>query len=190
MKENIERRFEHRGVAVEIHYDPDPISPQDDDYTTELFLTGEHPQFYVHPPGKHSHMGTNETIERLQSSHWVFVLEAYIHGGVSLALADSDRAKRFPDRQWDVSRVGCVFVSKENWRLSKKARAAAEAYVDAFNQYLSGRAYGYVVDPDGDQDSCWGFYDLEECIEESISIADSVADAREDMAKKTAECVP
>jgi hypothetical protein len=66
----------------------------------------------------------------------------------------------FPDRQWDVSTLGAVFASKEEWSTKEQARAAALCKVEEWNQYLSGDVWGYVIETEEGQhlDSCWGFY--------------------------------
>ena len=92
----------------------------------------------------------------------------------------------YPDRQWDVSQLGFVFVSKKEWRLSAKARLAAESLLKEWNQYLSGDVYGYIVDDDGlNEDSCWGFYGLEYCEQQAKEIAEHVAKKREEEAAES-----
>lgn len=105
----------------------------------------------------------------------VFSLESYIHSGVVLALKDSVRAASFPDRQWDVSRCGWVFIDTKAWNdrmglpedseLRRHAatdwRKIAEAHVHEWNQYLGGDVYGFIINRPDEQDSCWGFYGIE-----------------------------
>jgi hypothetical protein len=98
----------------------------------------------------------------LAKKYHVFALEAYIHSGVRLALS---REGNFPDRQWDVSQLGAVFVAKKEWRRRDSARKAALGLIQYWNDALSGNVYGYIVetfsdvDEEGeDIDSCWGFF--------------------------------
>ena len=72
-----------------------------------------------------------------------------------MALALSKEGN-FPDRQWDVSQLGLVFVSKKEWARRPAARKAALGLISTWNDALSGNVYGYVIEPGGD--SCWGFY--------------------------------
>lgn len=49
--------------------------------------------------------------------------------------------------------------------------------LEAWNQYLAGDVYGYVVTgPDGNDtdDACWGFYGIEYAVEEARSILESI----------------
>jgi hypothetical protein len=157
--------IKYRGREIEIRQDEDAQSPADFG-DTGLFLVANHRQCYIPEPGeKRIPDDTAELLARYKKTHWIFPLEAYIHSGVRLALSHEGS---FPDRQWDVSQLGFVFVSKKEWRLSKKARAAALALIAEWNQYLSGDVWGYVV---GD-DSCWGFYGREYCEQEAKSVVD------------------
>lgn len=92
----------------------------------------------------------------LDEKYHFFGLEAYIHSGVVLALSNEGN---FPDRQWDVSQLGLVFVSKKEFKTEKEARARAEGLIETWNYHLSGQVYGFTVtDPDGETiDSCGGF---------------------------------
>ncbi len=124
----------------------------------DLFIVANHRQFYVPVPGeKRIAESADELVKRFKRTHWAFVVEAYIHSGVVLAL---DGEGNFPDRQWDVSLVGYVFAAKKEWRMSKTARKAARGLIETWNQYLSGDVWGYVIENDEgyDVDSCWGFY--------------------------------
>lgn len=86
----------------------------------------------------------------------LFPLEAYIHGGVRLYF----RGGCVVDRAWDVSQVGAVLVSKQEWPDQDKAVNAAKGLIDTWNDYLSGNVYGFVITDSNGQDveSCWGFY--------------------------------
>ena len=155
-------------LTVKLVQDTDARSPQEDG-DNGLFLVANHRDFYVAEPGEKRITDDADTLaEKYKKTHWVFPLEAYIHSGVRLALS---HCGNFPDRQWDVSQLGFVFVAKSEWRLSAKAREAALSYVGTWNEYLSGDVWGYVVeDEDGETvDSCWGFYGEKYAQEEANS---------------------
>jgi len=172
------------GLTIKIYQDEDARSP-DEDGDDGLFLVGYHRDFFVDrkktrynkETGRHETIdpGINqgfaqviannaryedgsiceEAREYIKKYH-IFGFEAYIHSGVRLALSYEGN---FCDRQWDVSQLGLVFVSKKEWRLKKSARKAALGLIESWNDYLDGNVYGYVVEgPDGEHlDSCWGF---------------------------------
>jgi hypothetical protein len=104
----------------------------------------------------------------IADKYHAFGLEAYIHSGVCLSLSNEGN---FPDRQWDVSQLGLVLVSKKEWPDEKKARAAALSLIEEWNQYLSGDVYGIVKESydkkkeQCDQESVWGFYGHKHALE-------------------------
>lgn len=159
--------------------DDAPQSP--DDFGDDgIFLVGYHRDFYTDHGGKISRTlaqcifkrGKDEAEDDTENaqarewmkSHHIFPLEAYIHSGVSLALS---REGNSPDRQWDVSQLGLVFVSKKEWRTRKAAEKAARAHIETWNQYLSGDVWGLVREDyreDKSQiehESVWGYVGFE-----------------------------
>jgi hypothetical protein len=156
----------YKDRTFEIIQDEDARNPQEDS-DTGLFIIAKHDQFYVPAPGE-KRINQDPDVEKspFLKTHWIFPLEAYIHSGVRLAFGNEGN---FPDRRWDVSQVGWVFASKKEWRLSAKARAAAESLIETWNQYLSGDVWGY----DTGEDSCWGFYGRDYCIEQAKEAIDA-----------------
>lgn len=168
----------HEGLSIKIYQDDDSITPGDD-RDAGLFLVGYHSDFTVDHSfrvdgqkqgginqalaqviangGKNEDNEVEEIAMEYHRKYHIFGLEAYIHSGVVLALS---REGNFCDRQWDVSQLGLVFVSKAEWKTRIKAREAALGLIETWNDYLSGNVYGYIVeDPNGNHlDSCWGFY--------------------------------
>ena len=164
----------YRGVEIEIIPDENCESPDtwgDDG----VFLVGYHRDFWVERKDIISkdvaadifRGEKNWGTEQITKKYWCFGLEAYIHSGVVLALSNCGD---FCDRQWDVSRLGLVLVSKEESRFSKKAREYAERLIETWNQYLSGDVYGYNIEQLND--SCWGYYGYDTCLQEAKSIVD------------------
>lgn len=158
---------ERNGYTINIY--PDYNSETPDHWgDTDVFLVAFHRDFTVERDGfgvetmrAVMNKGKNEdgekderALEILHDYH-VFGLEAYIHSGVSLSLSYEGG---YPDRQWDVSQLGCVLVSKKEARLRKTAHTRAKGLLETWNAVLSGSVYGFVVEKDGEHlDSCWGF---------------------------------
>ncbi len=156
-------------MKLEIVQDENPSSPAEWG-NTDVFLVANHRQFYVPVPGeKRLPQYANDLADRFAKTHHIFDLEAYIHSGVVLALS---REGNFPDRQWDVSQLGYVFVSKKEWKTREKAREAALGLIETWNQYLSGDVWGYIITDDegNDVESCWGFYGEDAAREEGESM--------------------
>ena len=168
-------------LTLKIEQDTDATSPSDWE-DKDLFLVANHRQCYIPEPGEKRIPSDPETLcSPYLKSHWIFPLEAYIHSGVCLSLSGEGN---FPDRQWDVSQLGFVFVAKKEWRLRKSARKAAESKVEEWNQYLSGDVWGYVIEDENGEhiDSCWGFYGRKYCEEqanEALQGAQKTADTEQ-----------
>jgi hypothetical protein len=109
---------------------------------------------------------------------------AYIHGGATI------RTTPF-SCPWDSGQSGFVYTTREKAvkefgkkRLTKavieKTLNRLRSEVEAFDQYLTGDVYGFIVervirDGDGDEvdteelDSCWGFYGHEYAVAEGTA---------------------
>jgi len=178
--------FEHCGLTVRIIQDEDPSDPEEGD--TPVYLCHFHRAF--------QYCGDELPFDSFEGcmafltdpahaderEEWaIFLLDSYIHSGVHLTLAGSLEAARLPDRQWDVSQCGAVFVKKDDeWGIPEGAtepdyKGIAESHVNTWNQYLSGDVWGYIVQDssEAELDSCWGFYGADYCIEEAKSVASS-----------------
>lgn len=193
---HVEKR---NGLTIKIMRDDSPFPP-DEGGDDSLFLTAYHREFWVEGPNDYHKDETGKTvrsgktIERDEcialakkdtgdinyrpeflKKYFVFGLEAYIHSGVRLALSMEGN---FPDRAWDVSQLGLVFVSKKAWPTKEKARKAALSLIETWNDYLSGNVYGFRVENDAGEnlESIWGFsgdYDAEGgALSEARSVVD------------------
>jgi len=153
MSELIET-IEYRGYEIEVCYDTDPESP-DQWENEDVFIVYDHRQFEVRRKEfdpREIFDYTNKTKRMFYKGYYVFVLNTYIHSGVSLSLGNT---YPFNDR-WDVSTTGYVLVKRtKGWSWTKdKAYKIAESEVEVWNQYLSGEVYGYNSETGG----CCGFY--------------------------------
>lgn len=154
----------YRGFTIEVY--PDDMDDSPNNWGEDgLFLVALHRDFNVEREGFPKELcqsicrggkyedGSKDhsAIETMKKYH-CFNLEAYIHSGVRLALENKGH---FPDRQWDVSVLGIVFVSKEEARTRGRAQKRALGLIKTWNDYLSGNVYGYSVEG---VFSCWGYY--------------------------------
>jgi hypothetical protein len=104
---------------------------------------------------------------------------------------------------WDSGRVGVIYITRDailsdyavkdiSDELRCKVAEDLKAEVAAYDQYLTGDVYGYVIKDGEGEDldvdlnrvstSCWGFYGLECCREEARSAADDIANELDDKA--------
>lgn len=172
----------YRGYDISIYPDYDTESP-DNWGNEDVFLVAFHRNFSVerdgfseglcgsiYRGGKYEDESINHEARDTMKKYHVFNLEAYIHSGVRLAIANEGN---FPDRQWDVSLLGTVFVSKSEARTKKMAKELAQGLIKTWNTYLEGSVYGFTVTKNGeDVESCWGFYE-DDTIEESSVLAEA-----------------
>jgi len=113
-----------------------------------------------------------------ETNSLLFPLYMYDHSGIALSLSSFNCP-------WDSGQLGYVLVDREKTlkeyskkiltkQLKQKIYNVIQGEVNTYNQYLSGDVYGYkVIDKDGEElDSCWGYYGMEDVIEEAKSVVD------------------
>lgn len=191
--------YEHEGVTVEIHADDSPGGPREWDNAARLYCwddrmsgvvhDGEHDEMF----GRDDHADLSEAIDHLIAQGAQVILPLYLldHSGYSISsgdnlieLDDQGRARacassgRFigDEQGWDTSMVGFAWVPKDTDATDPLACAKGE--IETLDQFFTGDVYGYVVDPTGEADSCWGFYGLEHAQEEANDMAEYVAKQR------------
>lgn len=152
------------GLVIKIYQDDDCESPTAWG-DNNVFLCAYHRDFWIEAPSdkfKDRIFTKDEVIEIAQKNYkhkdyFVFPIEAYIHGGVSLALSTEGN---FPDRQFDVSQIGAIFIKKTEFKTKDKARHCAIGLINTWNDYLSSNVFGYIIeDNQGNHlESCWSFY--------------------------------
>lgn len=93
----------------------------------------------------------------------ILPLYLYDHGGITISY------KPFSCR-WDSGQVGYIYVHKKRaleetgikaWNANsrKKIREMLKSEVEEYDNYITGRVYGYILENRGNpDDSCWGFY--------------------------------
>jgi hypothetical protein len=172
--------FEHSGFTVKIFQDPDAEAP--DNNEDDLFIvTARNRHFQPKTPRG---LTVDDVAERdFRKDYHVLPLFAYIHSGIALSLG-----REYPfDCPWDAGQIGVVCVGKRAG--FSDIHKAADGLVETWNQYLSGDAYGYAVEENGEHlDSCWGFYGLDFARSEAKVAADYEATSRAKTDKMQAEC--
>lgn len=155
-------------MIITIKHDDDPESPREWDNLGTIIHW--HKRYNL---GDIS-VNREEIAEYLEDSVYLPVY-IYDHGGVTI------RTTPF-QCDWDSGQVGYIFVKREKIlkelgkkRLTKSLRKRVldilKCEIETFNQYLTGDVYGYILKGDGINDSCWGFYGVEYCKEEALSLA-------------------
>lgn len=81
--------------------------------------------------------------------------------------------------RFDSGQIGFIYASGDDIRkeynvkriskqLKEKAMKVLKSEVDVYDKWGSGQVYGFQTEKDGEYiDSCWGFYDTDEAIQEA-----------------------
>ena len=194
--DNIER-IDYKGLRIEIIQDDDAQSPRDWDNLGTM--TCFHRNYGL---GDKHKMTPDELLELIKRKD-VIALPLFLldHSGLWISTSRYD----CDPQGWDTSKVGYIWITYERIKqemarpkrlkkgqinpdlqeikyLTKRdiARATKRLLneVETYNRYLTGDVYGYcITDPDNiiTEESCWGFFGIEDCIEEGKSIADDMS---------------
>ena len=168
------KKIEHNGKTIEFHVDEDTESPREWSNLGTI----------VYSPGSRHTLGDKtmytdemESIMRNVDDYIHLPVYAYIHSEIAL----NTTGFTCP---WDSGQSGIIYVSKADVRKEyKKQRISTKLEetvcgvlrqeIATFSQYLEGDVYGFIIkDKDGGViDSCCGFYGMEHCEQEAISMA-------------------
>jgi hypothetical protein len=176
--EHIVDEFEHAGRTIRIHIDGDCESPRT--YDNMAVLAHWHRRLNLGDE-EISHCTEEELRENVSNILAILPLFIYEHGGVTM------RTGAYSCR-FDSGQVGWGYVTKESAEVmgcvgpewtTERLEESIRAEVSTFDDYLTGRCYGYeVVGLDGEVlESCWGFIgDMDYVKAEARSAAESSED--------------
>ncbi len=177
--EDIIKLVEHNGYKIEITRDENMENPNN--YLIAQ-LAYDHKQFYVDAKVNnllvkakaiHDHIGA------WMQTHYVILVAAYIHSGVSLSIfSDDTNYDRF-----DTSYSGYLLIPHDYTNDINMINVANDA-IEIWNKYLSGDGYQYRIYTENtcdccgntteiDFESCNGFLDIDKAIDDAKSIIDS-----------------
>lgn len=157
--------IEQPGFTVTLFLDPEPDNPRDDDgNTVTLDLFNHRRASYGDADCGYDwdeFASLTEIREALESDGHLAITPVYIydHSGVTLSTS------AFYDH-WDSWQLGFAWVTgyaaaEAGIEGEEQARAAVEAEVRTYSQYLAGDVCGYVITSDTGEEigAAWGFYD-------------------------------
>jgi len=168
--------FEEGDVTIKIYPDHDPYNPRENDCLGHMVC--HHPRYRLGDE-QLDPKTVADSLDELEQYFYnqryadvLLPLWIYDHGNVTIT-ARPTVAGSYPDHQWDVSMVGFIYITAEQIRkeygakkisvqLREKVREHLMQEVEAYDQYLRGDVWGFVLEIDGKEvDSCWGCYGLE-----------------------------
>ena len=170
---------EYKGYDIEISYEEESENP-----IREWDMIGEfccwHRKYDL---GNSNRFGEGKsTVEELESyakrtGSLLFSLYLYDHSGITISLSPFSCP-------WDSGQVGYVLVDREKAlkeynkkRLSKQLKdkiyQRIQGEVETYDKYLRGEIYYFNIEKDGEFiDSCHGFYEEDDAIEDAKGIVD------------------
>ena len=117
-------------------------------------------------------------LDHYLARHYVVLpLYLYEHGGISISVGGFSCP-------WDSGQVGIAHirlsaVEAENLygegaaNLAERGARWIKGEVEDYDRYLTGQVYGFIIEADGEtRDSCYGFYDRDDCRSEMLSALD------------------
>lgn len=182
----------HGDYRIEIFYDDDPSNPREDDNLSALVcFHGRYNLGDPHDYRTEDHGGWDDVRQAIIRDYdpvVILPLFLYDHSGITIRVG---RGFGEIDAQgWDWGCVGFAFVSRDKYDAERAvapdyspadAEARLRAEVETYDQYLRGEVFGYVVSKvstcdHGDEhadteDSCWGFYSVEDALSEARAAA-------------------
>ena len=190
----------HKGYTINIDYDPSPESPREWDDLSTIYSNHRRYDFDGH--------NIEELIEEVGGDVYDNVIPwdligkkyyyrkvwMYDHSGVTVRTGETNPWGNMGYMAWDSGLYGVIVVEKERakkeWPENTQERAEKwlDGEIENLDTYCRGEIYGYeVLDADGEVvDSCWGFYDLDECIAEAKDYADYDVEVQEKVVKAEA----
>lgn len=172
---------------IKIYPDSDPCSPREDDNLGTMvcfhnrYSLGDDHNFKSENYNSWDEM--EKDIIKTEKVGVILPLYLYDHSGIRISTG------QFSCR-WDSGQIGFIFISKKKMLeeyggkiVTKKLKERVTRYlngeVEVYDQYLQGDIYGYkiFIKEKGEEkeeiDSCWGFYGMDECLDEAKGIVDS-----------------
>jgi hypothetical protein len=105
----------------------------------------------------------------IEKNAYVLPLYLYDHSGITMNTGGFSCP-------WDSGQVGFIYARKDYAdKETPDPMKCLEGEVKEYDQYISGEVYGFVIeDPEGhvDEESCWGFFGYDYCLEEAERTAD------------------
>jgi len=169
-------RINYKGVTIKINHDDDPaLNPRhDDNFSTIVDRTTKY--------GLSDAGSLLDKSEVVEGRGVILPLYIYDHGGITISTSPFGC-------QWDSGLIGYVYATEETMKKEfgveeltiehrKTAMRIMRAEVEVYDKYLRGEVYWYSYDTGEIEDSCGGFYSIEDAIADAKSSVDRSLDFR------------
>ena len=150
---------EHRGHEIHVYQDDDPESPRD---WSNLGTMSCWHRSYNLGDEQPSESPVEFSEEHNDKNCIMLPLYLYDHSGITMNTSGFSCS-------WDSGQVGVIWVTLDDVRkeysvkrISKKIRekviSILRQEVATYDQFITGQVYGYTVEGEHCDDSCWGFF--------------------------------
>lgn len=168
----------YKGYEIQLHTDDNPINPREDENLGKMLC--RHRRYNLGD----DHMADREEVldilEGRRKDVVALPLYLYDHSGITMNTTGFSCP-------WDSGMVGCIFATYEKIKecygvkritknIIEKVKDSLRSEVKVYDAYIQGNVYGYVIKKDGEEteDSCWGYYDEQDAINDAKSVVDNV----------------
>lgn len=176
-------RLEYRGVNFTVEYDQDAESP-DHCENDDCFIVADYRDFTTVKQALDIDY-IRETIEKKKKmfvdGYWIFPVSIYNHSGIALSLC-STFVQDYGG--WDTThgRAFACVKRQKGWTYTREqAIKIAQSLVEEWDLYFEGSVFGYSIDEEFLDESCWGYFgdNADYCISEAESIIDGYIERTE-----------
>ena len=171
---------------LKVKQDNSPESPRSwDNLTTMICFHKRYDLGDEHNYKSNDFEGWEEIKQQIETDYKVLMIKPlymYDHSGITISTSSFGC-------QWDSGQIGWVFIDEKQWiqmmgedmdRSEDRLDRIIESEVETYDKYITGEVYGYEVyevetcDKGHEHktlvESCWGFYDEDECESEGRSM--------------------
>lgn len=164
------KEFNLDGFKVVIDYDEFSESPREWSEAKWYGVDGNSPKELIIDENNRF----NPSCDELKDKYW-FRVYKYEHSKECFRL--------YPIDKWDTSFYGIIAVSKSMFDTKEKAQSYIEGELELYTNWRNGEIYGYQIfdenNLENEVDSCWSFFDIDECEREAREVIASIVKAKE-----------
>lgn len=173
----------HKTYTIKIFRDDFPISPREDCDNLGTIIHWSCNYDIGEINGRKDDIDPHEfATQKTKDGAVILPVYLYDHSGITINTTGFSC-------QWDSGQVGWIFADKDairKWyqvknitkKLKERVCESLINEIEIFDKYIRGEIYGFTIeDEEGENvESCWGFYDEKECMEEAESQVPSEQD--------------
>jgi hypothetical protein len=164
--------------TLEVCIDPNPEDPRDDKNVGIMICFNKNYTIGDKHSLKLKDFSSLNSIKEflIETEKAIMVLPIYLldHSGLTIT-TNSEKFKSCDSNGWDWGQIGYIYTTQERLKefhihdtTDEKIKQILNDEVSHYNKYLKCDYYGYILYKNGEsEDSCWGFDDKDDMIEEA-----------------------